>query len=184
MQVLKFGGSSVANADTIKQVKNIIQQAVEKEPTIVVFSAFGGVTDTLLHCGTLAAGGHEEYKEVVTQLTQRHIDAVQRLLPLTAQSSILSKVVQQCNEIDAICNGIFLLREFSDKTKDRILSYGELLASRIISEYFASAELPNCWKDARILITTDSIFTKANVDFETTNKQIQKAITGDARLYV
>jgi aspartokinase len=48
-------------------------------------------------------------------------------------------VMQQCNEIEAICNGIYLLREFSDKTRDRILSYGELIASRIISAYFTSA---------------------------------------------
>jgi bifunctional aspartokinase / homoserine dehydrogenase 1 len=184
MQVLKFGGSSVASADSIKNVRNIIQQAVAKDKTIVVFSAFGGVTDKLLHCGTLAAGGHEEYKDVVAQLTQRHVDAVKALLPITTQSSILSKVVQQCNEIEAICNGIYLLREFSDKTKDRILSYGELLASRIISAYFESAGLPNCWKDARTLITTDSHFTKATVDFDTTNQQIQKAITGEANLFV
>lgn len=184
MQVLKFGGSSVASADTIKGVKNIVRQAVEKDRTIVVFSAFGGVTDSLLHCGTLAAGGHEEYKDVVAQLTQRHVDAVKNLLPLTAQSSVLSKVVQQCNEIEAICNGIFLLREFSDKTKDRILSYGELLASRIISDYFASAGLPNCWKDTRHLIITDSSFTKATVDFKTTAERLQKAITGEVTLYV
>ena len=70
-------------------------------------------------------------------------------------------VVQQCNEIEAICNGIYLLREFSDKTKDRILSYGELLASRIIAAYFTSAALPNKWNDARNLISTDSHFTNA-----------------------
>lgn len=185
MQVLKFGGSSVAGADAIKQVKNIIQEAVKKDRTIVVFSAFGGVTDKLLHCGTLAAGGNDEYKEVAAQLTQRHLDAVKALLPLTAQSQVLSMVVQQCNEIEAICNGIFLLREFSDKTKDRILSYGELIASRIIAAYLASAGLPNCWKDARSLICTDSVFTKATVDPETTTQQIQTAIAADkAELYI
>src|SRR5438270_12169598 len=177
MQVLKFGGSSVASADTIKQVKSIIQKAVEKGRTIVVFSAFGGVTDNLLYCGALAASGQESYKEVVSQLTQRHLDAVKNLLPLTAQSSVLSMVVQQCNEIEAICNGIFLLCEFSDKTKDRILSYGELIASKIIAAYFASAGIPNCWKDTRKMICTDSAFTKATVDFERTEKQIQSAIS-------
>src|SRR3954447_14142347 len=110
MQVLKFGGSSVASADIIKQVKNILQETIQQDRTIVVFSAFGGVTDSLLHCGSLAAGGHEEYKETVAQLTQRHLDAVKSLLPLTAQSPVLSMVVQQCNEIEAICNGIYLLR--------------------------------------------------------------------------
>jgi aspartokinase/homoserine dehydrogenase 1 len=185
MQVLKFGGSSVASADTIKQVKQIVEAAAKRDRTVVVFSAFGGVTDTLLHGGALAAGGHESYKEIVAQLTQRHLDAVKALLPLTAQSPVLSMVMQQCNEIEAICNGIYLLREFSDKTRDRILSYGELIASRIISAYFTSAGLPNCWKDARSLITTDSHFTKATVDFAATAAQVQKAIVaGNEALYV
>jgi aspartokinase/homoserine dehydrogenase 1 len=65
MQVLKFGGSSVASADTIKQVKQIVEAAAKRDRTVVVFSAFGGVTDTLLHGGALAAGGHESYKEIV-----------------------------------------------------------------------------------------------------------------------
>lgn len=95
MQVLKFGGSSVGSADTIKQVKAIVQNAVARHRTIVVFSAFGGVTDKLLHCGALAAGGHQQYKEEVAELTQRHIDAVKALLPITAQSPVLSLVVQQ-----------------------------------------------------------------------------------------
>ena len=185
MQVLKFGGSSVGSADTIKQVKVIVQDAVMRDRTVVVFSAFGGVTDKLLHCGTLAAGGHDEYKDVIAELTQRHIDAVKSLLPITAQSPVLSMVVQQCNEIEAICNGIFLLREFSDKTRDRILSYGEMLASKIIAAYFTSAGLPNSWKDARSLIYTDSVHTKATVDFETSAQRIQHTLaSGDASLYI
>lgn len=185
MQVLKFGGSSVAGAGRIKEVKSIIQEAATRHRTLVVFSAFGGVTDKLLHCGTLAAGGHEDYKEIVVQLTQQHLEAVKNLLPLTAQSPVLSMVVQQCNEIEAICNGIFLLREFSDKTKDRILSYGELMASRIISAYFIAEGLANTWLDARNLIRTDSLFTAATVDFETSNQQIQKSIPAtDTHLYI
>lgn len=185
MQVLKFGGSSVATAPVIENVKRIVEEAVARDRTIVVFSAFGGVTDALLHCGTLAATGQETYKEAVAQITQRHVEVVKKLLPLTAQSPVLSMVVQQCNEVEAICNGIYLLREFSDKTKDRILSYGELIASRIIAAYFTATGLANCWKDARSLISTDSAFTKATVDFETTSQQIQKAIAADqSELYI
>jgi aspartokinase/homoserine dehydrogenase 1 len=185
MQVLKFGGSSVASADTIKQVKQIVEAAAKRDRTVVVFSAFGGVTDTLLHGGALAAGGHESYKEIVAQLTQRHLDAVKALLPLTAQSPVLSMVMQQCNEIEAICNGIYLLREFSDKTRDRILSYGELIASRIISAYFTSAGLPNCWKDARSLITTDSILQKQRLTLLQRQHRCKKPLWRDNEaLYV
>ena len=62
MQVLKFGGSSVANAENINKVSANIQQAVSKDKTIVVVSALGGVTDALLSCGSNAAAGNGNTK--------------------------------------------------------------------------------------------------------------------------
>ena len=59
MQVLKFGGTSVANAENIHKVVAIVQQALQKDKTIVVVSALGGITDTLLRSGELAAAGDE-----------------------------------------------------------------------------------------------------------------------------
>ena len=63
MQVLKFGGSSVANAVNISKCIEIIQSAIEQDKTIVVVSALGGITDSLLHCATAAASGDENYIE-------------------------------------------------------------------------------------------------------------------------
>ncbi|MFX5751929.1 hypothetical protein ABTE32_21150, partial [Acinetobacter baumannii] len=63
MQVLKFGGSSVANAENIQKVLAIVRKASSKDQTIVVVSALGGVTDQLLQIGTLAAAGNEAFKE-------------------------------------------------------------------------------------------------------------------------
>src|SRR5215203_1768693 len=172
MQVLKFGGTSVANADNINKVAGIIKTALIKDKTIVVVSALGGVTDRLLQCGALAAKADQSYKQLLQEITQRHLTAIKALLPLTAQSSILSQAMQQCHEIEDICNGVFLLKELSVRTKDRIVSYGELLSSLIISAYLSSIGVKNTWVDARKLIITDSNFTKANVDFEKTNKSI------------
>ncbi|HSC36230.1 MAG TPA: hypothetical protein VLD19_00110, partial [Chitinophagaceae bacterium] len=133
MQVLKFGGTSVANAENINKAVAIVQAAVKKEPTVVVVSALGGITDTLLHCAALAAEGNEQYREKLLEIEQRHLEAVKALIPVAQQSSVLSFVKKSCNEIEDICNGIFLLRELSARTKDRMAGYGELLSSRIIS---------------------------------------------------
>ncbi len=133
MQVLKFGGSSVANAENIHKVTAILQQTVLKDKTIVIFSALGGVTDTLIQCGTLAAAGDELYKEKLAELAQRHLETVKQLIPITQQSGLLSLVKKRCNELEDICNGVFLLNELSNRTKDRIVSYGELLSSQIIA---------------------------------------------------
>jgi aspartokinase/homoserine dehydrogenase 1 len=173
MQVLKFGGTSVANAENIKKTGSIVAQKSGRAKLVVVVSAFGGVTDQLLHCGTLAAEGNAEYKMLLQQISQQHLDTVKALLPLNNQSAILSFVVQQFNEIEDICNGIVLLHEFSDRTRDRLLSYGELISSQVIAAFLTSAGLNNCWTDARKWIVTDSHFTRAQVQFQKTEEKIR-----------
>jgi bifunctional aspartokinase / homoserine dehydrogenase 1 len=169
MQVLKFGGTSVANAANIKKIKEIVQ-AKKNGKTVVVVSALGGVTDLLLECGSLASRGESCYKTTLQKITDRHLATVKELLPLNNQSSVLSFVMQQFNEVEDICNGIFLLQDFTDRTKDRILSYGELISSQIISAFF-NAEGMNCeWVDTRKVIRTNSDYTKAVVDFDITEE--------------
>jgi bifunctional aspartokinase / homoserine dehydrogenase 1 len=185
MQVLKFGGSSVANAENINKVISIVQKTIQKDSTIVVVSALGGITDLLLQSGALAAAGDESYKEKLGLLEQRHLETVKSLIPITNQSSVLSMVKKHCNEIEDICNGIFLLGELSPRTKDRIVSYGELLSSQIISAAFTASGTNNKWKDARELITTDGNFSNAAVNFEKTNATLKDFISDTkADLYI
>src|SRR5687768_7115412 len=117
MQVLKFGGSSVSVAENIQKVILIVQSAIQTDNTIVVVSAFGGITDSLLQCASLAAAGKEEFRQLVKTIESRHLEAVRELIPVTNQSSVLSQVLTQCNEIEDICNGVFLLGELSARTK-------------------------------------------------------------------
>ncbi|MDQ6813914.1 MAG: bifunctional aspartate kinase/homoserine dehydrogenase I [Bacteroidota bacterium] len=172
MQVLKFGGSSVANAENIEKVVSIVKQKSTEGKTIVVVSALGGMTDVLLECGRLASTGDETFKDRLQIAEARHMETVKSLLPVTQQSRILSFVKTQCNELEDICNGIFLLKELSSATKDRIVSYGELLSSHIVAAKLALMDLDAEWKDARELITTDNSHTNATVDFLTSNKSI------------
>ncbi len=172
MQVLKFGGSSVANAENIERVVNIIRQRSEGEKTIAVVSALGGITDILLNCGTMAAEGNEAYKEQLQVIEARHMETVKALIPVTLQSRILSYIKTQCNELEDIFNGIFLLKELSSATKDRIASYGELLSSHILVSRLLSLNADAEWKDARELIMTDSNHTAATVDSTFTNNQV------------
>jgi aspartokinase/homoserine dehydrogenase 1 len=172
MQVLKFGGSSVANAENIEKVVSIIQKKSTEKKTIVVVSALGGITDMLLECGTLASAGDEAFKDKLHLAEARHMETVKALVPVTQQSRILSHVKTQCNELEDICNGIFLLKELSAATKDRIVSYGELLSSSILVARLASLGIDAEWKDARDLITTNDNHTQATVDFESTDEKI------------
>lgn len=172
MQVLKFGGTSVGSADNIKKVIEIVKNRLSVHKTIVVVSALGGTTDALLNTGALASAGNELYKEELLRIEQRHLEAVKQLIPVQQQSSMLSLVKKMCNEIEDICNGVFLLGELSARTKDRIVSYGELMSSQIISGAFNNAGVNTAWKDARKLIQTNTNFGNAVVNVPVTRKLV------------
>jgi bifunctional aspartokinase / homoserine dehydrogenase 1 len=173
MQVLKFGGTSVANAENISKVIDLIREAVSKDRTIVVVSALGGITDMLIQTAASAAAGDETYKDKLEEIEHRHLETVRSLLPITRQSAALSAVKTRCNELEDICSGVFLLSELSPRTQDKIASYGELLSSYIIAARFAALDLDHAWKDTRDLIVTDSRYGHAAVDFATTNRRIK-----------
>ncbi|MEQ1796884.1 MAG: bifunctional aspartate kinase/homoserine dehydrogenase I [Lacibacter sp.] len=176
MLVLKFGGTSMGSADAIKQVADIVKQKLKDSPVLVVVSAMSGTTDLLLNCGTKASATDESYKDLLKQIESRHLDTVKALIPVQQQSSVLSMVKRYCNEIEDICNGIFLLGESSSRTKDKLVSYGELLSSTIINAAFNVNGTASLWKDARELIRTNSNYSNAVVDFTVTNLQVSAFI--------
>lgn len=183
MKVLKFGGSSVANAVNIQKVAAIVNS--NAGPQIVVVSALGGVTDMLIKAGTLAEQSNEGYKEVLKELETKHLDAARALIPVTHQSSCLSMIKQQFNELEEICNSVFYLKELSLRTKDRVISFGEMLSSKIISAYMQSSGIEHEWIDSRKLIKTNSNFGYAAVNFSITNDKIAYAIsTADKKLFL
>ena len=172
MKVLKFGGTSVGTAQAIKKTIEIVNSKLADDKIIVVVSALGGTTDLLINSGLQAAEGNESYKELLTKLEHRHLDVVKEIIPVQQQSSVLSQVKKYCNEIEDICNGVFLLHEFSLRTKDKLVSYGELLSSKIITAAFNSKTTVAEWKNSAELIKTDSGFGNAVVDFTVSNKLV------------
>ncbi|MDF4222526.1 bifunctional aspartate kinase/homoserine dehydrogenase I [Maribacter sp. M208] len=167
MKVLKFGGSSVAKPENIVKIKNIISKY--NDPIILVVSALGGVTDLLLEAGTLAANQNQSYKEILNTLEERHLSTIKELMPVTAQSKVLSKVKSEFNVLETLLEGAFFIGEITPKLSDKIVSYGELLSSYIISEYLISEKLDAEFKDSRSLIVTHKLNGKNVVNFAKTN---------------
>jgi bifunctional aspartokinase / homoserine dehydrogenase 1 len=185
MNVLKFGGSSVANATNINKVVDILQSKYTNAKTIVVVSALGGVTDELLYTAAMAATGNLDYKEELKAIELRHIETVKELIPVDKQSATLSLVKKMCNDLEDLANGIFLLRELSPRTKDSVVSYGELLSSQIIAAKLKTTLDKVEWVDSRQLIKTDSTHTNAIVNFATTNDLIKNYFTNStAQLFL
>ncbi|AHJ95608.1 bifunctional aspartate kinase/homoserine dehydrogenase I [Hymenobacter swuensis] len=184
MQVLKFGGSSVATADNMQRVLDLAQAAARQAPTVVVVSALGGVTDQLIAAGRRAAAHDDTYRPLLRELEQRHLEAARGLLPIAGQSAVLSQVKTSCNELENLCDGIFALGELSARTLDRLVSYGELLSSRLVAAGLAARGAAHQWLDSRQLIRTDARYGHSAVDFAHTNPLIQAAVTGEVPLYV
>ena len=94
-------------------------------------------------------------------------------------------VKKTCNELEDIFKGIYLLRELSARTKDHVVSFGELLSSRILSASLLAMETANSWKDSRELIITDTNFGHARVEFSQTQKKITAYFSDNSsRLFI
>lgn len=185
MQILKFGGSSLASPERIKLVSKTIQEHLNDDSVITVVSAFGGVTNDLLLMAELAAKEDLSYKEILEKNEKRHLEAVRELIPVTAQSAILSKVKNQFNRLETLYEGVFLLNELSDKTRHVISSFGEILSSLIIAEYFKSLNTNSLFADSRDLIVCKNLNEKVQVNYEKTNDNISEYFkSNEADLYI
>lgn len=179
MKVLKFGGTSVANAQNITLVKNIVSNS-ESDKNIVVVSALGGITDLLLNAANLAALQDDTYQSFLKEIEQRHLDTIKKLIPITSQSKVLSKVKSELNTLETLLEGAFLIGETTPKLSDKIVSYGELLSSYIIAEFFTEEGLDVIHKDSREIIKTNTVNNKTVVNFSLTNTLCQDFFSTDS----
>ena len=172
MKVLKFGGTSVANAENIKLVLDIVLNKAQDEKLVVVVSALSKVTDLLQSAATKAAANDESFKDIVVEIEKKHLDALKQLIPVSEQSGLLSHIKRIINHLETLLDGCFLLGELSPRTLDTILSFGELLSSYIIAEALKQKLKNSSYKDSRELIKTNNQFGKAVVNFELSNQLI------------
>lgn len=175
MKIMKFGGSSVANAERIDRVAKIIQQCKEKGQTFaVVVSALGGVTDLLINMSRKAEKSDLDYKVYYDEYVEKHFQVVESLISEGRQEIVKYELRQSHVELANILQGIFLINELSNRTLDNILSHGERSSAFVISEVLRDRNIISSYLDARKLVRTDSNFGSARVDLDTTFKNIQK----------
>lgn len=165
MKVLKFGGSSIT-PEIVLNVKKIVES--KKEPVVVVVSALTGITDKLYKVTELAATGDSAYTEVLNEICSLHTDMVDALhLDTTTARTSVNKLL---DELKNILQGVFLIKDISDRIADTIVGYGEQLSSIIVSRLIDGA----IHVDSRTFIKTHTQFGRHVVDFELTNELITK----------
>jgi aspartokinase/homoserine dehydrogenase 1 len=173
MQIIKFGGSSVANPENIQRVFAIIKDKLRSNEVAIVFSAFGGVTESLLMIAQLAREGDEAYREVLQTLEEKHLAIVRQLIAVQSQSTVMTFVKVRFKELEDLFHGIYLIKENSPRTLDYVASFGERLSAFILAESMQGQGLKTQFLDAREVIRTNDRFGQAKVDFEFTNAAIK-----------
>lgn len=181
MEVLKFGGSSVADVAAIELVVSIVEEKLKTERLVVVISAMAGVTDSLLDIGTKAATHNESYKISLKELESYHLDTARKLLPIHEQSAMLSVVKQKFNELEALLDGVYLLNEISTRTQDTLVSYGEVLSSLLVAAKFSFLPIASKLLDPKQIIVTNSNFSNAAVNFASTYQRCSAAVSDESK---
>jgi len=98
MKVLKFGGTSVGDAKSLKHVVDIVKNSGEQQ--VVVVSALGGVTNILVEMAEIASARKNNYKEHLKTLEVCHLNPIQHFVPVTQQSVIISFLKSQLNQLE------------------------------------------------------------------------------------
>lgn len=171
MKVLKFGGTSVGSTEHINKVISILENYSKTEPIIAVVSAVGGITNKLLEAGTLAQKKNETYSTVFEEVKIIHLNLLSELIP-NQNETVKDYLESKLHTLKNLLDGIYLINELSPKTSDKLVSYGEILSSYIISETMRHRSYDVVRKNSQELIITNSNFTNAEVNFSLTNKAI------------
>ncbi|MDR0494636.1 MAG: aspartate kinase [Treponema sp.] len=157
MIVMKFGGSSVADAERIRHVVEIVKTQLKQKP-VLVLSAMGDTTDHLLEAGDNA---FQKGEVSIGQIEKHHFDTIKKLkLPNSVQKEITSLL----DELKRLLSGISLIREMTPRTRDFLVSFGERLSARIAAAYCNSLGIKAAACDAWDLgFISDSNFTSAEL---------------------
>jgi len=137
MVVLKFGGTSVGKAKAIRQVFEIVKAIPESK--VVVVSALGGVTDSLIKASSLAKDGNDEYEKVLSSIKDKH-----REVSIELFGSELDSVRELLTQLEQILFSIYNLRELSDRANAFVQSFGERLSARIVAHFFQTKRYKIC----------------------------------------
>ncbi len=172
MRVFKFGGASVKDANSVRNVLSVLQKVGHNE-TLVVVSAMGKTTNALEVVIEQYRNKDTKLSNTISELRTNHKAILTDLFESNPHSIF--------DTIDAIFDDLSLLLQRNKSPKydyiyDQVVSYGEIISTTILSAYFEFKDVANQWVDARNLIKTDSTYRDAKVDWTETQEAINTLI--------
>lgn len=172
MQVLKFGGTSVADARAIGEVVGIVSRTEDRR--FVVVSALAGVTNALVEAvGAAGAGDRDAALEIARALRVRHLDAAQAVRDPVRRSVTIRQIDRVLDGLDALLGALAVLREVTPRSRDAVLAAGELASSRLVAAALADTGMPVRWLDPRELVVTDDHHGSATPNHDETTRRLR-----------
>ena len=176
MIVMKFGGTSVQDAEAIDRVAAITRERLPENPVVVV-SALAKMTDQLLSMATAAGAGNREHAlELSLGARERHFNTASDLLGTGRFAQIHAELEEEFNALDELLRGVVAVGELTPRTTDNIAGFGERVSSRIVTAAFSCRGLNASLVDSRQCIVTDANFTRAVPQFEETNSRLVETV--------
>ncbi len=173
MKIFKFGGASIKDAAGVKNLAEVLKITNDKNLVIVV-SAMGKTTNLLEKVVTeYLIENSVTCNELVSEFKEYHFEILKGLFE-NPNHSIYQKASEVFQKMISFLDG--------NKSKnhafvyDQVVSYGELVSSTIVSAYLSEIGVKNEFLDVRRCIKTDANYRDANVDWEATQKKIQKKV--------
>ncbi|MEW6734381.1 MAG: aspartate kinase, partial [Acidobacteriota bacterium] len=183
MIVMKFGGTSVQDAQAVRQMCKIVAGKIDDKPVVVV-SAMARVTDTLLNIAQLAAARRlDDAVLLINELNTRHYQVARELLSDNGTipgnqlfSSVSSAIQEIFVDLESRVRSVAALGELTLRSQDTIVSYGEILSSRIVAATLQTYGIVTELVDAREFIITNDDFTKAVPDLPMTEACVRQLL--------
>ena len=173
MKVYKFGGASVKNADGVRNLEKILRNYTLGEQLVVVISAIGKTTNLLEQVLDAFYYDKSQLLDLTARLRENHYTIV-RELNLEDSSLLMDKLNGIFAELDDLLAGPHSGN--FDYDYDRVVSFGEILSTTLISTYLNLVGVHNEWADARLLIRTDHNYREGKVDWEESARLIQEKV--------
>ncbi len=177
---MKFGGTSIATGENIRNVANLVaENAKQDHAVIVVVSALDGVTDELSEAAEQARKEKQDYIQAFKQrILDRHCAALmQAITTLAVRKEVEQTVRKTVDELEKVLTGICYVGELTPKSKDYVLSFGERLSAPIVCGALRDLKLKSqAFTGKEAGIVTDSNFGDANPLFNVTKHQLKERI--------
>jgi len=176
MIVMKFGGTSVQDAEAIDRAAAIVRQRFAEQPVVVV-SALAKITDQLLAMAAAAGASHREQAlELCRAARERHYNTAAELLGTQAFEQIAPELESDFDGLEELLRGVVAVGELTLRTADTIAGFGERVSSKIAAAAFSQRGIDAAHVDSRRCIVTDANFGKAVPRFEETDARLEQIV--------